>query len=70
MMTRALVTGAIAVLVGIAAAPAALADPPGFSDITCSCQPPPPQAGSSVQDHIKQGIRQGLSDLNADPGQR
>lgn len=70
MIAKALVTGAIAVLVGVGEAAPALADPATFTDITCSCQAPAPQAGPSVPDQINQGIRQGFSDLNSGAGQR
>lgn len=70
MITKALVTGAIAVLIGLGVAAPALADPAAFTGITCSCQPPAPQPGTSLQDQISQGIRQGLSDLNSAAGQR
>lgn len=70
MITKALVAGGITVLVGVGAAAPALADPTTFTNITCSCQAPPPQAGPSIQDQISQGIQQGLSDLNSGAGQR
>lgn len=73
MITKAFVTGAIAVVIGVGLAAPALADPPTFSEISCSCQPPvpqfgplAPQFGPSAPDPITQGIQQGLSDL--DPG--
>jgi hypothetical protein len=70
MIIKALVTGAIAALVGLGVAAPALADPTTFNNISCSCQGPAPQAGLSIQDQINQGIQQGLSDLNHGAGQR
>jgi hypothetical protein len=69
MIIKALVTGAIAALVGLGVAAPALADPTTFNNIACSCQAPPPQSAPSIQDQINQGIQQGLSDLHAGPGQ-
>jgi hypothetical protein len=66
LITKALVTGAIAVVIGVGAAAPALADPPTFSEISCSCQPPAPLFVPPAPDPITQGIQQGLSDL--DPG--
>jgi hypothetical protein len=73
LVIRALITGAIAVVLGVGAAAPALADPPTFSEISCTCQPPAPQFGPPAPlfvppapDPITQGIQQGLADL--DPG--
>jgi hypothetical protein len=64
MITKALV-GIIAVFIGLGLAAPALADPPPFNDISCSCQSPAPEAGPPVRDQINQGIQKGLSDLKA-----
>jgi hypothetical protein len=69
MIAKALATGALTVLVGAGAAAPALADPSTFTNISCTCQAPAPQAGPSIQDQINQGIQQGLSDLNPGAGQ-
>jgi hypothetical protein len=66
LVTKALLTGAIAAVISVGAAAPALADPPPFNEISCSCQPPVPIFGLFAQDPISQGIQQGLSDLDPD----
>ena len=63
MITKALV-GIVAVFVGLGLAAPVPADPPPFTDISCSCQAPAPEAGPSVRDQINLGIQKGLSDSN------
>jgi hypothetical protein len=77
LITKAFVTSAIAVVLGVGLAAPALADPPSFNEISCSCQPPVPQFGPPAplfvppaQDQITQGIQQGLSDLDPNAVQR
>jgi hypothetical protein len=66
LITKAFVTGAIAVAIGVGVAAPALADPPTFNEISCSCQPPVPLFQPPAPDPITQGIQQGLSDLDPD----
>jgi hypothetical protein len=70
LITKAVITGAIAVVIGVGAAAPALADPPTFNEISCSCLPPVPIFDVFAQDQISQGIQQGLSDLDPDAAQR
>jgi hypothetical protein len=70
LITKAFVTGAIAVVIGVGLAAPALADPPTFNEISCSCQPPVPIFSLFAQDQISQGIQQGLSDLDPGAAQR
>jgi hypothetical protein len=70
LIRKAFVTGAIAVVIGVGAAAPALADPPTFNEISCSCQPPVPLFRPPAPDPITQGIQQGLSDLDPNAVQR
>jgi hypothetical protein len=70
LITKAFVTGAIAIVIGVGAAAPALADPPNFDQISCSCQPPAPIFSVLAPDPISQGIQQGLSDLDPNAVQR
>jgi hypothetical protein len=66
LITKAFVAGAITVVIGVGLAAPAIADPPTFSEISCSCQPPVPLFRPPAPDPITQGIQQGLSDLDPD----
>ena len=70
MVAKALFTGAIAAVIGVGTAAPALADPPTFNEISCSCQPPVPIFSLLAPDPITQGIQQGLSDLDPNAVQR
>ena len=70
LITKAFVTGAIAVVIGVGLAAPALPDPPTFNEISCSCQPPVPISSLFAPDPITQGIQQGLSDLDPNAVQR
>ena len=72
MIAKVLGTAAVAALAGLGSAASAFADPPSFSDISCSCQQTLPQLIPFLQNPpapfldnpVDQGIRQGLSDTN------
>ena len=70
MIRKAVLTGAVALVIGVGLAAPALADPSTFNEITCSCQPPIPLFGLFAQDQISEGIQQGLSDLDPGAAQR
>ncbi len=64
MITKFLAAGAIGlgVVMGRAVSEAApvVADP-AFSDLSCSCQTPPPAPGQTTDDRINQGLHDAFS---------
>ncbi len=71
MITKILVSGAIAVGAAVWVAAPASADPNPFSTLGCSCQAPAQQgAGPIVTDQVTQGFQHGISDLRAARGQQ
>ncbi|MCV7166292.1 hypothetical protein [Mycobacterium stomatepiae] len=64
VITKLLAVGAIGLGVAIAQ-PVSQAKPvvadPAFSDLTCTCQTPPPAPGQTTQDRINQGLQDALT---------
>ena len=65
MVTKILVSAALAVGTAVAVAAPANADPSVFNDLSCSCPQTVSNGGSSVADQIERGIRAGLSGNDA-----
>jgi len=62
LITKVLVSGAIALAAAVGAAAPAGADPTLFGVLSCGCQEPAPSDSAIFSDHVKQGIQQGLTD--------
>ncbi|WAJ43115.1 hypothetical protein OK015_18010 [Mycobacterium sp. Aquia_216] len=64
MIVKLLAVGAIGLGVamgqGVSQAAPVVADP-AFSDLTCSCQTPPPAPGQTRDDRINQGLQDALT---------
>ena len=70
MITKVLVSAAIALGAAVGVAAPASADTNPFSTLGCSCQAPGMQGiGPTVTDQVHQGIQQGRADLQASLGQ-
>ena len=65
MVSKILVSAALAVGVAVAIAAPAGADPSVFNDLSCSCPQTVSNGGPSVIDQIKRGIQSGLSGTDA-----
>ena len=71
MITKVLVSAAIAFGAAVGVAAPAGADPNPFSTLGCSCQAPGTQGiGPIVTDQVHAGIHQGRADLQAIQGQQ
>ena len=64
MVSKILVSAALAVGAAVAIAPPAGADPSVFNDLSCSCPQTVSNGGSSVADQINRGIQSGLGGGN------
>jgi hypothetical protein len=62
VITKVLVSAAIALAAAVGAAATASADPTLFGVLSCGCQEPAPTDSAVFTDNVKQGIQQGLSD--------
>jgi hypothetical protein len=65
VVSKILVSAALAVGVAVAIAAPAGADPSVFNDLSCSCPQTVSNGGPSVIDQIKRGIQSGLSGTDA-----
>ena len=65
MVSKILVSVALAVGAAVAVAAPASADPNVFNDLSCSCPRTVSNGGPSVIDQINRGIRAGLSGTDA-----
>jgi hypothetical protein len=63
VITRVLVSAAIAVAAAMGVAAPASADPSPFNDLSCSCPPTVPEGGATVTDQLNKGIQTALTDL-------
>ena len=64
MVSKFLVSAALAVGAAVAIAAPAGAEPSVFNDLSCSCPQTVSNAGSSVDDQINRGIQSGLAGGN------
>ncbi|OBK45441.1 hypothetical protein [Mycobacterium sp. 1081908.1] len=64
MVSKILVSAALAVGAAVAIAAPAGADPSVFNDLSCSCPQTVSNGGSSVADQINRGIQSGLAGGN------
>lgn len=64
MVSKILVSAALAVGAAVAIAAPAGADPSVFNDLSCSCPQTVSNGGSSVADQIDRGIQSGLAGGN------
>lgn len=71
MITKVLLSAAIALGAAVGVAAPAMADPV-TSSTTCTCQPPAEKVGPAVPspEQFTQGIQKAFSDLQARQGQR
>ena len=65
MVSKILVSAALAVGAAVAVAAPAGADPSVFSTLSCSCAETVSDGKAPAADQVKQGLRAGLSDLPA-----
>jgi hypothetical protein len=65
VVSKILVSAALAVGAAVPIAAPAGADPSVFNDLSCSCPQTVSNGGSSVIDQINRGIRAGLSGTDA-----
>jgi hypothetical protein len=64
LVSKILVSAALAVGAAVAIAAPAGADPSVFNDLSCSCPQTVSNGGSSVADQINRGIQSGLGGGN------
>jgi len=64
LVSKILVSAALAVGTAVAIAAPAAADPSVFNDLSCSCPQTVSNGGSSVADQINRGIQSGLAGGN------
>jgi hypothetical protein len=64
LVSKILVSAALAVGAAVAIAAPAGADPSVFNDLSCSCPQTVSNGGSSVADQINRGIQSGLAGGN------
>jgi hypothetical protein len=64
LVSKILVSAALAVGTAVAIAVPASADPSVFNDLSCSCPQTVSNGGSSVADQINRGIQSGLAGGN------
>jgi hypothetical protein len=64
LVSKILVSAALAVGTALAIAAPAAADPSAFNDLSCSCPQTVSNGGSSVVDQINRGIQSGLGGGN------
>jgi hypothetical protein len=64
VVSKILVSAALAVGAAVAIAAPAGADPSVFNDLSCSCPQTVSNGGSSVADQINRGIQSGLAGGN------
>ena len=64
MVSKILVSAALAIGAAVAIAAPAGADPSVFNDLSCSCPQTVSNGGSSVADQINRGIQSGLAGGN------
>jgi hypothetical protein len=62
LITKVLLSGAIALTAVVGTAAPAGADPTLFGVLSCGCQEASPGDNAIFSDHVMQGIQQGLTD--------
>jgi hypothetical protein len=70
LVSKILVSAALAVGAAVAIAAPAGADPSVFNDLSCSCPQTVSNGGSSVADQINRGIQSGLAGGNVSRAQQ
>jgi hypothetical protein len=70
LVSKILVSAALAVGAAVAIAAPAGADPSVFNDLSCSCPQTVSNGGSSVDDQINRGIQSGLAGGNVSRAQQ